>query len=139
MDLPARSPTALRVLIADDSEIYRNGLARAISATPDLDLVAAVDGGLPAVSEAARLGPRVVVLDYRMPDLDGLSAAVLIHEADPTCRVLLLSAFAEELLDRLEAPGGDAGRSAFDAVLGKDTSRREIVDRVRALGAADPA
>jgi DNA-binding NarL/FixJ family response regulator len=128
-------PTSVRVLIADDSDIYRSGLARAIRASPDLELVAAVGGGLDAVSASAELAPRVVVLDYRMPDLDGLAAAVLIQRADPDCRVLLLSAFAEELTDRV-ASDGDDGPPAFDAVLGKDTSRRAILDRVRALAAA---
>jgi DNA-binding NarL/FixJ family response regulator len=123
----------VRVLVADDSEIYRAGLVRAIRASDGLELVAAVTGGTDAVIEAASLSPAVAVLDYRMPDLDGLSAAVEIRAADPACRILLISAFAEQLTDRLEQEGDAACHSAYDAILDKSSSRREIVERIRSL------
>jgi DNA-binding NarL/FixJ family response regulator len=123
----------VRVLVADDSEIYRAGLVRAIRASDGLELVAAVTGGTDAVTEAASLSPAVAVLDYRMPDLDGLSAAVEIRAADPACRILLISAFAEQLTDRLEQEGDAACHSAYDAILDKSSSRREIVERIRSL------
>lgn len=129
--LPSSAP--VRVLVADDSDIYRAGLVRAIRASEGLELVAAVTGGTDAVAAAAELRPAVAVLDYRMPDLDGLSAAIEIRAADPECRILLISAFAEQLSDRLEAEGQTPCTAAFDAILDKAVSRRDIVERIREL------
>jgi DNA-binding NarL/FixJ family response regulator len=133
MDPHPPNSAPVRVLVADDSEIYRAGLVRAIRASEGLELVAAVTGGTDAVGAAADLCPAVAVLDYRMPDLDGLSAAVEIRAADPGCRILLISAFAEQLVDRLEQEGDGPCHAAFDAILDKASSRRDIVERIRAL------
>lgn len=127
-------PDPVRVLVADDSAIYREGLVRAIRRSADLQLVGAVDDGRAAVTALSATTVDVVVLDYRMPDLDGLSAAMLIRERDPSCRILLLSAHGEEILERIAARDDRAGRSAADEIVSKSCSRRELVDRITDLG-----
>lgn len=125
----------VRVVFADDSAIYSSGLVRAMQASPDIVLVGLFDDGAPAAEAAVALTPDVVVLDYRMPGLDGLSAARRIRASGLGCRILLLSAFAEELSARLAAEGQADGDPAFDAVMDKARKRREILTKIRDLAA----
>jgi DNA-binding NarL/FixJ family response regulator len=110
------------VLVVDDSTIFRRGMARAVQGHAGLELVGEADGGKAALGAIARLQPDVVLLDLRMPDLDGLG--VLAHlravEPRPSCRVLIVSATLDEELERAAGEAGAAG------CIGKDASRAAI-------------
>jgi len=112
----------LRVVIADDSEAYRSGMARAIRAHDDLDLVGEVHGGVAALAAIIDLLPDVALLDVRMPGLDGLEVCERVRCAEPapTTRLMLLSAYIDDtVMERARAVGADA-------YLSKAASRRDI-------------
>ena len=115
-------PRTLTVLIADDSDAYRSGMARAIRAHPELDLVGEVDGGVAALAALAELRPDVALLDVRMPGLDGLEVTQRLRSIEPALetRVVLLSAYMD---DTVVARAREVGA---DAYLSKAASRREI-------------
>ncbi len=101
----------VRILIADDSDAYRSGMARAIRAHEELELVGEVDSGVAALAAIVDLQPDVALLDVRMPGLDGLEVCQSIRstEPSPTTRVMLLSAYVDEtVLERARQVGADA-------------------------------
>ena len=85
-----------RVLVADDHDLFRVGLASALGAYDDIEVVAQASGGRMAVRLAAELRPDVVLMDLRMPNLDGLEATSEILTADPAARVVALTVAAGE-------------------------------------------
>ncbi len=86
----------VRVLIADDHPVYRDGVARAISERPGLELVGVASDGHAALDAIHALRPDVAVLDIKMPELTGIEVAVAVaHEGLPT-KILLLSAYADD-------------------------------------------
>lgn len=112
----------MRVVIADDSDAYRSGMARAIRAHEDLDLVGEVDGGVAALAAIIDLLPDVALLDVRMPGLDGLEVCERVRGAQPapTTRLMLLSAYMDDaVMERARTVGADA-------YLSKAASRRDI-------------
>ena len=78
------------VLVVDDSPVFRRGMGRAVRVHAGLELVGEADGGEAALDAIERLRPDVVLLDLRMPDIDGLEVLDRLRELDPpsTCRVL---------------------------------------------------
>ncbi len=113
---------ALRVVLADDSDVYRDGMARAIRAHEGLDLVGEVDGGEAALAAIIELEPDVALLDLRMPGLDGLEVCQRVRAAEPlpTTRVMLLSAYVD---DAVVERALEVGAAAY---LSKAASRRDI-------------
>jgi DNA-binding NarL/FixJ family response regulator len=85
-----------RVLLVDDEAIVRTGLRMILDAEEDLEVVGEAADGAQAVTTAAALRPDVVLMDVRMPRLDGLAAASRILAADPTVRVVVLTTFNED-------------------------------------------
>jgi DNA-binding NarL/FixJ family response regulator len=129
---------SVRVLIADDQAVVRAGLRRILEADPELQVVGEVEDGLGAVEAAARLRPQVVLMDIRMPRLDGLEATRrIVATAEEAPRVLVLTTFG---LDEYVYEALRAGASGF---LLKDAPAEDLLDAVRvvARGAAllDPA
>lgn len=124
---------SIRVLVADDQAIVRAGFALILAAQPDIDVVGEAEDGLAAVSMAQRLRPDVVLMDIRMPRLDGLEATRLLvaDDADGKTRVVILTTFDldEYVFDALRA-----GASGF---LLKDATRDELVAAVRIVAAGD--
>jgi DNA-binding NarL/FixJ family response regulator len=114
-----------RIVIADDHELARMGLRTMLAPEPDLEVVGEAATGREAVDMSRELKPDLVLMDIRMPDLDGLVATRAIKENDPRTSVLIvtLSEDPDYLLEALRV--GAAGY-----VL-KDASRREVVDAVR--------
>jgi len=114
-----------RVIIADDHELARLGLRTMLVPEPDLEVVGEAATGREAVELSSSLEPDLVLMDIRMPDLDGLVATRAIKQVHPRTSVLIvtLSEDPDYLLEALRV--GAAGY-----VL-KDASRREVVDAVR--------
>ena len=115
------------VLIADDQELVRTGLRMILAAEADLRVVGEAEDGVVAVAETRRLGPDVVLMDVKMPNLDGIAATRRIAEQCPDTRVLVLTTFDRSQLvyDALVA-----GASGF---LLKDAPRDQLVGGVRAV------
>ena len=84
---------AVRVLIADDQTLFRAGLARLLNEDQRIQVVGQALDGQDAVKQAAKLKPDVVLMDVRMPLVDGIEATRQITEADPNIKVLMLSTF----------------------------------------------
>ncbi|WP_030669569.1 response regulator [Streptomyces sp. NRRL B-1347] len=118
----------IRVLIADDQAMVREAFSVLLGVQQDLDVVAAVEDGAAAVARAAELRPDVVVMDIRMPGLDGIEATRRIT-ADPASRtkVLVLTTFN---LDEYVYEALRAGASGF---LLKDASGLELADGIRVV------
>ncbi len=84
---------AARVLIADDQTLFRAGLARLLNEDSRLEVVGQALEGQDAVTQAAKLKPDVVLMDLKMPGVDGIEATRQITEADPNIKVLILTTF----------------------------------------------
>jgi DNA-binding NarL/FixJ family response regulator len=85
-----------RVLIADDDDLMRAGLVELLSGEPDIEIVGEASTGRQAVERARRLGPDVVLMDVRMPDLDGIRATGELTRAAPGTKVLILTTFEQD-------------------------------------------
>ena len=121
-----------RLLIADDDALARAALRTVFDAHEDIELVAEANDGLQAVQQAARLHPDVVLLDIRMPNLDGLEAARrILSSSSNRSRVIMLTTFD---LDEYVYDALKAGASGF---LRKDTSPERLVAFVRSVGDGD--
>jgi DNA-binding NarL/FixJ family response regulator len=99
------------VLVVDDSPVFRRGMGRAVGLHADLELVGEADGGEAALDAIERLRPDVVLLDLRMPDIDGLEVLDRLRDLDPppACRVLIVSASLDEETERAALAAGAAG------------------------------
>ena len=113
------------VLIADDQALVRVGLRKILEAEPDLTVVGEAEDGQDATFETRRLGPNVVLMDIRMPVLDGIEATRRIVAASPATRVVVLTTFG---LDTYVYEALQAGASGF---MLKDAPPEEIVAAVR--------
>jgi len=114
--------TRLRVLLADDHAVLREGLALLIEAQPDMQVVAQARGGREAVRMAEQLHPDVAVLDVSMPDLGGAEAAEQIRQCCPKVRTIALTRHADlgylRRMLRAGASGYVLKRTAADALIG---------------------
>jgi DNA-binding NarL/FixJ family response regulator len=121
----------IRVLVADDQSMVRAGFRMLLSGEPDIEVVAEASNGLEAVDRAARLRPTVVLMDIRMPQLDGLEATRRILAAVDTARILILTTFD---LDEYVYEALRAGASGF--VL-KDDPPEQLIAAVRVVASGD--
>jgi DNA-binding NarL/FixJ family response regulator len=86
----------MRVLIADDDDLMRAGLVELLTADPQIEIVGQAATGRQAVEHARRLAPDVVLMDVRMPDLDGIAATRELARTAPATRVLILTTFEQD-------------------------------------------
>jgi DNA-binding NarL/FixJ family response regulator len=121
----------MRLLIVDDQVLVRTGLRTILQSVDDFEVVGEAGDGLEAVSQAALLAPDVVLMDVRMPHLDGVEATARIRASEPAPRVILLTTFD---LDEYVYAGLRAGASGF---LLKDTLAAELFTAIRAVLAGD--
>jgi DNA-binding NarL/FixJ family response regulator len=121
----------IRVLVVDDQSMVRAGFRMLLSHEPDIEVVAEAGNGRDAVLQAARFDPTVVLMDIRMPELDGLEATRRILAADPHARVLILTTFD---LDEYVFEALGAGASGF--VL-KDDPPEQLIAAIRTVAAGD--
>jgi len=117
----------IRVLIADDQSMVRAGFRMLLAGEPDIEVVAEARDGLEAVAQAARFNPGVILMDIRMPELDGLEATRRILAANDTARVLILTTFG---LDEYVYEALRDGASGF--VL-KDDPPEQLISAVRTV------
>jgi DNA-binding NarL/FixJ family response regulator len=122
---------SLRVLVADDQSMVRAGFRMLLGGEEDIEVVAEASNGLEAVDKAARYRPTVVLMDIRMPELDGLEATRRILAADGTVRVLILTTFD---LDEYVYEALRAGASGF--VL-KDDPPEQLLSAIRIVADGD--
>lgn len=123
--------TAVRVLLVDDQELVRAGMAMVLGAVPDLEVVGEAPDGASAVRRVRELEPDVVLMDVRMPGVDGIEATRRITAAGSAARVIILTTFD---LDEYAFGGIEAGASGF---LLKDVPADELVRAVRAVASGD--
>lgn len=117
----------IRTLIADDYDALLVGMSRLLSASGDIDVVGTAKNGLEAVTSARELGPDVIVMDVRMPKMDGLEAAKYIKRAFPDIGILFVSA-SNEYHEAAIAVGGDG-------YLTKPFKGEELLREVRSIAA----
>ena len=122
----APSPDAIRVLVVDDHDLFRVGLAGLLSAESDIDVVGQASGGRMGVRLALELRPNVVLMDLKMPDLDGAEATTAILSERPLTRVVVLTAISGE---REAAAALTAGACGFVV---KHTPIDTVIAAVRA-------
>lgn len=121
----------IRVLLVDDQELIRVGFRLVLEAEPDLAVVGEAADGAAAVALATRMEPDVVLMDVRMPGVDGITATERIVHEVPSARVLVLTTFD---LDEYAFGAIEAGASGF---LLKDAQRSELTAAVRAVHRGD--
>jgi DNA-binding NarL/FixJ family response regulator len=121
----------IRVVIADDQGMVRSGFTTLLNSEPDIEVVGEAVNGQEAVTRAIQLGPDVILMDVRMPVMDGLLATQQITAMDGAPRVLVLTTF--DLDDYVY----QALRSGASGFLLKDASARELAEAVRVVAAGD--
>jgi DNA-binding NarL/FixJ family response regulator len=121
----------IRVLLVDDEALVRGGLRMILESADDLEVVGEADDGTEAVDAVRRHRPDVVLMDVRMPGLDGLSAAAQVLQLPDPPSVVILTTFG---LDQYVFAALEAGASGF---LLKDTPPRDLIAAVRVVAAGE--
>jgi len=124
-------PRPIRVLVADDQALMRTGFRMILDAQDDIEVVGEAIDGEDAIRQYERLHPDVVVMDVRMPTMDGIRATERLTAVDPPARVLILTTFD---LDQYVYEALRAGASGF---LLKDRPSEELVAAVRVIAAGE--
>jgi DNA-binding NarL/FixJ family response regulator len=122
---------SIRVLVVDDQSMVRAGFRMLLAGEQEIEVVAEASNGLEAVDKASRFHPSVVLMDIRMPELDGLEATRRILAADAGARILILTTFD---LDEYVYEALAAGASGF--VL-KDDPPEQLIAAIRTVAAGD--
>jgi DNA-binding NarL/FixJ family response regulator len=121
----------VRVLLVDDDALVRAGLRMILAAVPDLQVVGEVDDGVRAVAAVREHRPDVVLMDIRMPEMDGIAATAALRRLDTPPKVIVLTTFQadQQVMSAL--------RAGADGFLLKDTRPEEIVNAIRLVAAGD--
>ncbi|MDQ3721233.1 MAG: response regulator transcription factor [Actinomycetota bacterium] len=117
----------VRVLLVDDHQAVRQGLHAMLEVEPGLEPAASAAGSREALALAADVGPDVVLLDYHLPDEDGLSLCLRLKASEAPPRVLIYSAFADDMLGLLAAVAG------ADGLVSKGALAEELCHALRAV------
>jgi len=121
----------IRILIADDHSLFREGLARVLNEAPGMSVVASVSNGLEAISRAAEFKPDVVLMDVNMPKLGGVEATLQLRKIHPQVSVLMLTVSEEE--HDLYA----AIRAGARGYLLKNATATELIDAIQRVHAKE--
>lgn len=122
----------IRVMLVDDHRMVREGLAVFLQVSDDLELAGEAENGLEAVELCMQLRPDVVLMDLKMPQMDGATATQIITERCPETRVIALTSFQEEGLVQRALQAGAIG------YLLKNVSAEALEDAIRAAAAGRP-
>jgi DNA-binding NarL/FixJ family response regulator len=117
----------IRLLLVDDQVLVREGLCSLLEAKPDLEVVGEAENGQQAVEQAIALLPDVVLMDVRMPIMDGVAATRSLHTQAPQIKVLILTTFGDEEYVT------QAMRYGAKGYLLKDTPSEELAEAIRAV------
>jgi DNA-binding NarL/FixJ family response regulator len=122
----------LRILIADDHEVIRKGLTLVLRQKPDFEIVGEARDGVEAVAKARNLRPDLILLDWKMPEMDGIAAARAIRQQVPDVRILVLSGapIEDSVLDSLDA--------GVDGFVHKAISPANLTLAIRAVAGGQP-
>jgi NarL family two-component system response regulator LiaR len=123
----------IRILVADDHAVVREGLRALIETEPGMKLIGEASDGVEAVRQARVLEPDVILLDLVMPRKDGIEAIHEIKQEKPVARILVLTSFAED--DKV-FPAIKAGAQGY---LLKDASPRELLRAIRDIHRGEPS
>jgi len=123
--------SAVRILIADDQALVRSGFRMILEARDDLEVVGEAENGIQAVELARSLEPDVVLMDIRMPAMDGVEATRLLLQGGSSTRVIILTTFD---LDEYVFEALRAGASGF---LLKDVQPAQLVEAIRVVASGD--
>ncbi|MCW2784676.1 MAG: DNA-binding response regulator [Marmoricola sp.] len=121
----------IRVLLVDDQPLLRHGFRLVLAAEPDLEVVGEAGSGDEAVRLVGVLHPDIVLMDVRMPGMDGIEATRLIAEQAPAVRTIILTTYD---VDQYAFSGLRAGASGF---LLKDVQSADLVDAIRVVARGD--
>ena len=121
----------IRVLLVDDQSLLRMGFRLILEAEPDIEVVGEAADGAAGISMTAALHPDVVLMDVRMPGMDGIQATASIIAADPASKVLILTTFD---LDQYVFAGLKAGASGF---MLKDAPPAELLTAIHTVAGGD--
>jgi DNA-binding NarL/FixJ family response regulator len=128
--IPEQHPSAkgnpmVRIAIVDDHSVYRKSLRLMLERNPDFSVVAEAGDGITAIEMVEQFHPDVVLIDVRLPRMDGLEATRVIGTKHPQTRVIILSLFSDQ---DTKAKALEAGACSFCC---KDSSPKEIIAAIR--------
>jgi DNA-binding NarL/FixJ family response regulator len=127
VDVVGEESPLVRVLVVDDHALFRHGLLQVLRAVSDIEVVGEARDGLAAIEQSAQSQPDVVLMDVRMPGMNGIEAARRIRAAQPSVRILMLTESEDE--DDLYG----AVRAGATGYLLKEVAIDEIADAIRAV------
>src|SRR5512137_1038182 len=119
-------PNSISILIADDHDVVRDGLRLILESEDDFEVIGEAANGAEAVRLCSEVHPQVVLMDLRMPGMDGLTAIKHIHQQQPDINIVILTTYNE---DTLMIEGLRSGARSY---LLKDTKRQVLFDTLRA-------
>jgi DNA-binding NarL/FixJ family response regulator len=125
----SNDPNAIRVLVADDHPLIREGIAALMTTRTDFKLVAEASNGRQAVEQFRTHHPDVTLMDLQMPDMDGIDATIAIRSEFPKARIIVLTTYAGDVLAQRALKAG------AQAYLLKNDVRKDLLDRIRAVHA----
>jgi two-component system, NarL family, response regulator LiaR len=124
MVLRKQEPNMIRILIADDHAMVRQGLNQLLNSVEEFSVIGQAYDGLEAIQLCDLLRPDVVMMDIVMPKMDGLTAARILHQRNPSVKVIVLSALEDESLLQ------ESLLTDVEVILSKTASINEILDTV---------
>jgi len=136
---------AVRVLIVDDQQLMREGIASLLKIQPGIEIVGTAANGQEAIEQAVSQQPDVILMDVRMPVLDGVTATAQIHRQLPACKILMLTTFNDDayILEALQVgasgyllkdlPAGDLAQAIHAVYRGIYQLDPSVVDHLKAL------
>jgi two-component system NarL family response regulator len=125
--LSSQAAAGIRVLVADDHELFRRGLKMVLESEDGIEVIGEAADGEEAVAKASELAPDVVLMDVRMPRVNGIEATRRIRQSSPSIPIIVLTVSDEK--DDLD----EAVRAGATAYLLKEVSIEEVADAVRAV------